>query len=65
MSATASALLGGVPAAAHAVMAAETGGTSVSGGWASGPLTSRLAAKLSQDVDKPVIVILKSQASQV
>ena len=65
VSATASALLGGVPAVAHAVTAAEAGSTSVPGGWASGPLTSRLAAKLSQDVDKPVIVILKSQAGQV
>jgi Subtilase family len=60
--AAASALFGGIPAVvattAHAVHA------SVSGDPAFGPLTSKLAATLAQGVDDPVIVILKSQASQ-
>ena len=64
VSATASALLGGVPAVADAVTASQAGSTRVSGWPAAGLLTSELAAKLSQDVDKPVIVILKSQVSQ-
>ena len=64
MSATASALLGGVPAVADAATATQAGGTSASGAPAFGSLTPAQAAKLSQDADKPVIVILKSQVSR-
>jgi hypothetical protein len=54
-------ILGGLPAAAQAVTAAAAGGGAI-GGRAFGPLTPALTARLSQDVDEPVIVVLRSQA---
>jgi hypothetical protein len=65
VSATASALLGAIPTVADAATEADAGGSSVSGGLVFGPLTLGVAAKLSQNVDDPVIVILKGQAGQV
>jgi Subtilase family len=53
-----SVVLGGLPAAA----ATPATVIAVSDTPGSGPLTSALAARLSQDVDEPVIVLLKSQA---
>ncbi|HEY1818530.1 MAG TPA: S8 family serine peptidase [Trebonia sp.] len=78
MPATASALLGAVPAVAsaatpahaarpgHAASAATPtpAGSAAPGGRAFGPLTSVQAARLSQGVDDPVIVILRGQAGQ-
>jgi hypothetical protein len=62
--ATASALLGAIPAVADATTAAHTSGLSVPGVPLFGSLTLPAAAKLSQDADDPVIVILKGQAPQ-
>ncbi|HTR93812.1 MAG TPA: S8 family serine peptidase [Trebonia sp.] len=59
VSAAGAALAGGIPAIAGAVTAGSAGSTSVT------RLSSAQIAKLSQNVDKPVIVILKSQAAQV
>ncbi len=62
--ATASALLGGVPAMAGAATAAPAVSAGVPDGLAFAPLTQAQAVRLSQDADKPVIVILKSQDGQ-
>src|SRR5258708_38194682 len=58
VSAAAAALAGGIPAIASAVTAGAAGSTGVTG------LTSAQVARLSRNADKPVIVILKSQAAQ-
>ena len=58
VSAAASAVLGGVPAA---VIAATAGGASATSSPAFGVLSPTLAAQLSQNVDQPVIVVLKDQ----
>jgi hypothetical protein len=58
VSAAASAVLGGVPAA---VIAATAGGASATTGPAFGGLPPALAAQLSKNVDRPVIVVLKNQ----
>jgi hypothetical protein len=65
VSATASALLGGVPAVADGATAVQAGGAGVPGGLAFAPLTSAQAAKLSSGAAQPVIVILKGHASPV
>jgi hypothetical protein len=62
VSASASALLGGIPAVIAATAGSATAGR-VSGS-AFGSLTPSLAATLSQDVNTPVIVVLKSQLGQ-
>ena len=61
VSAAASAVLGGVPAA---VIAATAGGASATTGPAFGGLSPALAARLSRNVDRPVIVVLKNQFGQ-
>ena len=61
VSAAASAVLGGVPAAVIAVTAGGAGATSAP---AFGSLSPALAARLSQNVDTPVIVVLKNQYGQ-
>ena len=58
VSAAAAAVLGGVPAV---VIAATAGGASATSSPAFGPLSPTLAAQLSQNVDQPVIVVLKDQ----
>ena len=58
VSAAGAALAGGIPAIASAVTAGAAGSTSVA------RLSSAQIARLSQHVDKPVIVIMKSQAAQ-
>jgi hypothetical protein len=61
VSAAASAVLGGVPAA---VIAVTAGGASATSAPAFGSLSPTLAARLSQNVDTPVIVVLKNQYGQ-
>ena len=61
VSAAAAAVLGGVPAAVIAVTAGGAGATSAP---AFGSLSPTLAAQLSQNVDTPVIVVLKNQYGQ-
>ena len=61
VSAAASAVLGGVPAAVIAVTAGAAGATT---GPALGSLPPTLAAQLSRNVDRPVIVVLKNQFGQ-
>ena len=58
VSAAAAAVLGGVPAV---VIAATAGGASATSSPAFGPLSPTLAAELSQNVNQPVIVVLKDQ----
>jgi hypothetical protein len=58
VSAAATAVLGGVPAVVIAVMAGGAGATSSP---TFGPLSPTLAAQLSQNVNQPVIVVLKNQ----
>jgi hypothetical protein len=58
VSAAAAAVLGGVPAV---VIAVAAGGASATSSPAFGPLSPALAARLSRNVDKPVIVVLKNQ----
>src|ERR1700679_3089550 len=60
-SAAASAVLGGVPAAVIAVAAGTAGATTDP---AFGSLPPALAAQLSRNVDRPVIVVLKNQFGQ-
>src|SRR5579863_9130642 len=64
--ALASVLIGGLLAVAGygAAAAAAAEGGAGSGRPAFGPLTPALTARLSQDVDEPVIVLLKHQAGQ-
>src|SRR5579871_1272940 len=57
VSAGAAALAGGIPAIAGAVSAGPAAS------FSRAVLTSAQVAKLSQNVDKPVLVILKSQAA--
>jgi hypothetical protein len=61
VSAAASTVFGGVPAA---VIAATAQGASAEGNPVVGSLPPALAARLSQDVDRPVIVVLKNQFGQ-
>jgi hypothetical protein len=61
LSAAASAVLGGVPAAVIAVTAGAAGATTDP---ALGALPPALAAQLAQHVDRPVIVVLKNQYGQ-
>ena len=61
VSAAAAAVLGGVPAA---VIAATAGGASATNQPAFGSLSATLAAQLSPNVDRPVIVVLKNQFGQ-
>ena len=61
VSAAASAVLGGAPAA---VIAATAGGASATTDPAFGGLPPALAAQLSKNVDRPVIVVLKNQFGQ-
>jgi hypothetical protein len=61
VTATASAVLGGIPAVAGAATAATAEDAALS---LYGPLTTGLSARLSQGVSDPVIVILKGQAGQ-
>src|SRR3984885_844189 len=61
VSTAASALLGGAPAA---VIAATAGGASATTDPAFGGLPPALAAQLSKNVDRPVIVVLKNQFGQ-
>jgi hypothetical protein len=63
MSAAASAVLGGVPAAVYATTA-MTGGASQASAPGFGPLTPALTAQLSRGAGKPVIVVLKSQPAE-
>ena len=58
VSAAASAVFGGVPAA---VIAATAAGASATTGPGFGSLPPALAAQLSRNVDRPVIVVLKNQ----
>lgn len=58
VSAAAAAVLGGVPAA---VIAASAGGASATSDPTFGPLSPMMAAQLSQNVNRPVIVVLKNQ----
>ena len=58
VSAAAAAVLGGVPAV---VIAVTAGGASATSSPAFGPLSPALAAQLSQNVNQPVIVVLKDQ----
>ena len=58
VSAAAAVVLGGVPAA---VIAATAGGAGATASPAFGLLSPALAARLSQNVSKPVIVVLKNQ----
>jgi hypothetical protein len=60
VSAAAAAVLGGAPAVVIAAMAGPAAGASD----AFGSLTPALTARLSQDANNPVIVVLKSQLSQ-
>jgi len=63
--ALASVILGGPSATAGGTLAGGTaGGGAVDGGPAFGSLTPALTARLSRDVDEPVIVLLKIQAGQ-
>jgi hypothetical protein len=61
VSAAGAALLGGVPAV---VIAATAGGAGATSSPAFGSLTATLAARLGQNADKPVIVVLKNQFGQ-
>jgi len=61
VSAAAAAVLGGVPAV---VIAVSAGGAGATNAPAFGTLPPALAAQLSQNVDTPVIVVLKSQFGQ-
>jgi Subtilase family/Peptidase inhibitor I9 len=61
VSAAASAVLGGVPAA---VVAVTAGSASATNDPAFGSLSPTLAARLSRNVDRPVIVVLKNQFGQ-
>jgi hypothetical protein len=61
VTAAGAALLGGVPAV---VIAATAGGAGATSSPEFGSLTSTLAARLAQNADKPVIVVLKSQLGQ-
>jgi hypothetical protein len=53
-----------VPVLASVILLGLPGGVSAAGGGLFGPLTPALTARLSQDVNEPVIVLLKSQAGQ-
>ena len=64
VSAAAAALIGGIPAVVSAVTSGSAGSAGAAGSTGLARLTSAQAAQLSQGADKPVIVILKSQAGQ-